>query len=193
MTACKEAIKDIEVEGAVAADMEEVRLCPISMMKPLIVKMDNSLSTLKKCKHLRMSSNAIGKIEGLAGMDALTILSLGRNALKKIEGLNEVADTLEQLWISYNQLGSFAGIEKLVNLQVLYASNNKIDKWPEVERLQALPKLREVNLVNNPIFVKAEADGNWRIEVIKRLEKLKSLDGALIEDEEREQAKAEAA
>merc|ERR1711988_1959379 len=106
-------------------------------------------------------------------------------------GLNEVADTLEQLWISYNQIASFAGIEKLVNLQVLYASNNKIDKFPEVERLQALPKLRELNLKNNPIEQKAEAEGNWRIEVIKRLEKLKSLDGQLIEDEEREQAKAE--
>ena len=50
MTSCKEAIKDIEVEGAVATEMEEVRLCPISNMKPLITKMDNSLSTLKKCK-----------------------------------------------------------------------------------------------------------------------------------------------
>lgn len=192
MTSCKEAIKDIEVDGAVATEMEEVRLCPISNMKPLIAKMDNALSTLKKCKHLRMSSNAIGKIEGLAGMDALQILSVGRNAIKKIEGLNEVADTLEQLWISYNQIASFAGIEKLVNLQVLYASNNKIDKWPEVERLQTLPKLRELNLKNNPIEVKTEGDGaEWRIEVIKRLEKLKSLDGALIEDEEREKAKAE--
>merc|ERR1719316_1215209 len=112
-------------------------------MKPLIVKMDNSLSTLKKCKHLRMSSNAI----------------------KKIEGLNDISDTLEQLWISYNQIASLAGIEKLVNLQVIYMSNNKIDKWPEVERLQALPKLRELNLVNNPIY-NANAD-NWRIEVIK--------------------------
>ena len=60
------------------------------------------------------------------------ILSLGRNAIKKIEGLNEVCDTLEQLWISYNQIGSFSGIEKLVNLTVFYASNNKIDKWAEV-------------------------------------------------------------
>ena len=193
MTSCKEAIKDIEVDGKVAVEMEEVRLCPISNMKPLITKMDPSLSTLKKCKQLRMSSNAIQKIEGLQGMDSLTILSLGRNAIKKIEGLNEVSDTLEQLWISYNQIGSFAGIEKLVNLQVLYCSNNKIDKWPEVERLQALPKLRELNLVNNPLWQKHDAEGNWRIEVIKRLEKLKSLDGALIEDEEREQAKAEAA
>ena len=132
MTSCKEAIKDIEVDGFVAAEADEVRLCPIANMKPLITKMDNSLSTLKKCKQLRMSSNAIAKIEGLAGCDALTILSLGRNNLKKIEGLNEVADTLEQLWISYNQIGSFSGIEKLVNLQVLYASNNKISQWPDV-------------------------------------------------------------
>ena len=155
MTSCKDAIKDIEVDGAVAAEMEDVRLCPISNMKPLITKMDNALSTLKKCKHLRMSSNAIGKIEGVAGCDALQILSLGRNAIKKIEGLNEVADTLEQLWISYNQIGSFSGIEKLVNLQVLYASNNKVNAWSEVERLQSLPKLRELNLVNNPLTQKA--------------------------------------
>ena len=155
MTSCKEAIKDIEVDGAVAAEMEDVRLCPISNMKPLITKMGNELSGLKKCKHLRMSSNAIAKIEGLAGCDSLQILSLGRNALKKIEGLNEVADTLEQLWISYNQIASFAGIEKLVNLQVLYASNNKIGSYADVERLQALPKIREVNLVNNPVAVKA--------------------------------------
>eukprot|EP00966_Prymnesium_polylepis_P094628 2190370-Prymnesium_polylepis.1 len=32
------------------------------------------------------------------------ILSLGRNAIKKIEGLNEVCDTLEQLWVSYNAI-----------------------------------------------------------------------------------------
>jgi len=170
MTSCKEAIKDIEVDGKVAADMEEVRLCPIAMMKPLITKMDNSLSGLKKCKQLRMSSNSI----------------------QKIEGLNEVCDTLEQLWISYNAIGSFSGIEKLVNLTVLYASNNKIDKWPEIERLAALPKLRELNLVNNPIYNKTEADGsNWRVEIIKRLDKLKTLDGQLIEDDEREQARAE--
>jgi len=191
MTSCKEAIKDIEVDGKVAAEMEEVRLCPIAMMKPLITKMDASLSALKKCKQLRLSSNSIQKIEGLAGMDSLQILSLGRNAIKKIEGLNEIADTLEQLWISYNMIASFAGIEKLMNLTVLYASNNKIDKWPEIERLQGLPKLREINLVNNPIYVKLEGEGNWRIEIIKRLDKLKSLDGSLIEDEEREQAKAE--
>jgi len=204
MTACKEAIKDWEAFvattkdnkephadlGKEAAEMEEVRLCPIANMKPLIAKMDNSLSGLKKCKQLRMSSNSIGKIEGLAGCDNLTILSLGRNMLKKIEGLNEVSDTLEQLWISYNQLASLAGVEKLVNLQVLYASNNKLAGWNEFERLQGLPKLKDLNLTNNPLHQKHDAEGDWRVQVIQRLEKLKTLDGSLIDDEEREAAKA---
>ena len=34
------------------------------------------------------------------------------------------------------------GLEKLVNLRVLYASNNKLKDWPEVERLSTLPKSR---------------------------------------------------
>ena len=85
MTSCKEAIKDIEVDGKVATEMEEVRLCPISNMKPLITKMDNALSTLKKCKHLRASTNAIEKIQCLNGMDSLQILSLGRNQIRKLE------------------------------------------------------------------------------------------------------------
>lgn len=37
-------------------------------------------------------------------MDNLKILALGRNQIKKIENLDSVADTLEELWISYNIL-----------------------------------------------------------------------------------------
>lgn len=39
-------------------------------------------------------------------MESLRILSLGRNLIKKIENLDAVADTLEELWISYNQITS---------------------------------------------------------------------------------------
>lgn len=39
-------------------------------------------------------------------MENLRILSLGRNLIKKIENLDAVADTLEELWISYNQIAS---------------------------------------------------------------------------------------
>lgn len=62
------------------------------------------------CRHLALSTNSIEKISSLSGMDNLHILSLGRNLLKKIENVEVVADTLEELWLSYNQ------IEKLVSM-----------------------------------------------------------------------------
>merc|ERR1712216_970043 len=170
-------------------DAEDVRLCPIAMQAHVIQKMDNSLSNLKKCKHLRLSTNSIDKIAGISGMDSLEILSLGRNQIKKIEGLEPVADTLSQLWLSYNNITSLAGIEKLVNLEVLYLSNNKVATWPEIERLSQLPKLRDLLFHGNPLHRKHEEEGNWRIEVLKRLPNLKNLDGQLIDDEERDAAR----
>ena len=56
----------------------------------------------------------------MSGMDMLEILSLGRNNIKKIEGLDGVADTLKELWISYNNIEKLAGIEKLKALEVLF-------------------------------------------------------------------------
>jgi dynein light chain 1 len=57
---------------------------------------------------------------------------LGRNNIKKIEGLDAVADTLEELWISYNQIEKLNGVECCKKLKVLYASNNKIKAWDGV-------------------------------------------------------------
>jgi dynein light chain 1 len=59
-------------------------------------------------------------------MDNLTILSLGRNLIKKIENLDGVADTLEELWISYNLIDKLTNIEKLTKLRLLYMCNNKV-------------------------------------------------------------------
>jgi len=159
------------------------------MQMDVIKKMDASLQSLKKCKHLRLSTNSIDKISNLHGLDSLEILSMGRNQIKKLEGLEPVQDTLKQLWMSYNNLASLSGIEKLANLEVLFLSNNKIASWGEVERLANLPKLRDLLLSGNPIHAKAQEEGNWRIEVLKRLPNLKILDGALIDDDEREQAR----
>ena len=173
-TSCKDAIKMWETaEGKVAAESEDVRLCPISLQAPVIQKMDAALSGLKKCKHLRLSTNSIDKITGLNGMECLTILSLGRNQLRKVDGLDANADTLEQLWVSYNQIGTLAGIEKLHNLTTLFMSNNKIADWKEVERLASLPKLRELLMVGNPLWHTHQAEGNWRVELLKRLPNIK--------------------
>lgn len=60
-------------------------------------------------RHLALSTNNIEKIAGLSGMESLRILSIGRNVIKKIENLDAVAETLEELWISYNNLTSLVG------------------------------------------------------------------------------------
>lgn len=59
----------------------------------------------------------------------LKILSLGKNNIKKIEGLEAVSDTLEELWLSYNNIEKLNGVECCKKLKVLYASNNKIKAW----------------------------------------------------------------
>lgn len=71
----------------------------------------------------------------LTGMRRLRILSLGRNMIKKIEKLDDVADTLEELWLSYNQIVSLDGLQGLPHLNTLYLSNNAIRDWNELEKL----------------------------------------------------------
>ena len=88
--------------------------------------MDSNLGTLKACEQLSLSTNCIEKINGLQGLDNLKVLSLGRNNLKKIENLEPVSGTLEQLWLSYNMIKDLVNVDKLAKLRVLYISNNKV-------------------------------------------------------------------
>jgi Leucine-rich repeat (LRR) protein len=43
-------------------------------------------------------------ISNLQAFKNLKTLSLGRNNLKTLQGIEAAAETLEQLWISYNQV-----------------------------------------------------------------------------------------
>ncbi|KAF3844437.1 hypothetical protein F7725_007600, partial [Dissostichus mawsoni] len=61
-----------------------------------------------------MSTNCIEKITNLNGLKHLKILSLGRNNIKALTGLN---------------------------LKVLYMSNNLVKEWGEFVRLADLPCL----------------------------------------------------
>ncbi|GIL45615.1 hypothetical protein Vafri_2814 [Volvox africanus] len=169
----KDAIKVFEErKGIAATEAEKVEL---HGMIPPIEKMDATLSTLKACKHLALSTNNIEKISSLSGMENLRILSLGRNLIKKIENLDAVADTLEELWISYNQIASL------------------ISSWSEIDKLAVLDKLEDLLLVGNPLYndyKENNATSEYRIEVVKRLPNLKKLDGMPVDVDEREQANA---
>ncbi len=97
-TSCREAIKNWEARtGQVAAEAKEVSLiCQI----PFIDKMDDSLNQLENAEKLSLSTNQIERIINLPKLKNLKILSLGRNNIKRIVGLDEIGQTLEQLWLS---------------------------------------------------------------------------------------------
>jgi dynein light chain 1 len=43
--------------------------------------------------------------------------------------LEAVANSLQELWLSYNQIEKLNGVEVCKKLKVLYISNNKIKDW----------------------------------------------------------------
>jgi Leucine-rich repeat (LRR) protein len=69
---------------------------------------------------------------------SLRILSLGRNNIKKIEKLDDVSGSLEELWLSYNLIEKLDGLAACKKLRVLYISNNKIANFAELNKLVCL-------------------------------------------------------
>ena len=122
-------------------------------------------------------------------MDSLKILSLSRNLVKKIEKLEDVSRTLEELWLSYNQISSLDGLSSCSSLTTLYLANNRISDWGEVEKLAALPALVDLLLVGNPIIEREPDMATARAMVVKRVPQIIKLDNIVIKPEERERAK----
>jgi hypothetical protein len=82
-------------------------------------------------------------VDGANGaLEKLRILSLARNNLKKISGLEELADSLEELWLSYNQIEKLGGLAALKKLRVLYIGNNRIKGADELTKLVTWPGVR---------------------------------------------------
>ncbi|KAM6899409.1 dynein axonemal light chain 1 [Xenentodon cancila] len=177
-TTVKEALnKWEEKSGETATEAKEIKLYG---QIPPIEKMDASLATLGNCEKLSLSTNCIEKITNLNGLKNLRILSLSRNNIKTLAGLEAVGDTLEELWISYNLIEKLKGINVMKKVKVLYMSNNLVKDWAEFVRLADLPCLIDLVFVGNPLQEKHSVEGNWLDEASKRLPHLKKLDGMLV-------------
>ncbi|KTG40467.1 hypothetical protein cypCar_00002873 [Cyprinus carpio] len=188
-TTIKEAlVKWEEKTGEKASEATAVKLYG---QIPPIEKMDASLSNLVNCERLSLSTNCIEKIANLNGLKNLKILSLGRNSIKNLNGLEAVGDTLEELWISYNLIEKLKGIHVMKKLKVLYMSNNLVKEWGEFQKLADLPALVDLVFVGNPLEEKYSADGNWIEEATKRLPKLKKLDGNPVIKQEEDEGEGE--
>lgn len=96
--------------------------------------------------------------------------------------------TLEELWLSYNQISSLDGLASLSALQVLYLSNNRVADWSELDKLASLPMLRELLLLGNPIQDTQPDRALYRAHVIKRVPQIQKLDNEMIAPSERDAA-----
>eukprot|EP00928_Gymnodinium_smaydae_P061885 TRINITY_DN45858_c0_g1_i1.p2 TRINITY_DN45858_c0_g1~~TRINITY_DN45858_c0_g1_i1.p2 ORF type:complete len:192 (+),score=49.55 TRINITY_DN45858_c0_g1_i1:106-681(+) len=159
-----------------AEDAEVVKL--LCMMPP-IEKMDSTLNNLVNCKRLSLSTNKIDKMIPLPALKNLEILSLGRNCIKKIAGLEEVGATLQQLWLSYNLISTLDGLAPCSKLHTLFISNNQIKDWGELSKLNQNPAISSVLFTNNPIY-----DGlskrQARAKVAEQVPKVASVDGEML-------------
>ncbi|KAF4748153.1 Dynein light chain 1, axonemal, partial [Perkinsus olseni] len=161
------------------ANPEEAEVIKLMCLIPPIEKLDTVLNSLVNVKHLSLSTNCIDKMIPLPGLKNLQILSLGRNQIKKITSLEEVGASLQQLWISYNQISSLDGLTPCVKLHTLYISNNAIASWDEISKLSALPELTNICLVGNPIY-EGFTRKSVRPMVTKHFPGVKTLDGEMV-------------
>ena len=169
-----------------ADEATEINLC---LQSPPIAKLDTKvMGSLKKCQKLSLSTNMIDRMVNLTGMSELKVLSLGRNNIKKIEKLEEVAGTLQQLWISYNQIASLDGLACCTNLTTLYCSNNAIKSFSELEKLKSNTELKDVLFLGNPMYSEVSSKEEARIEILRYLPDLKKIDGELVTPSEKDAA-----
>jgi len=108
-TTIKAALKKWEeASGKKSAEAKEIKLIGVY---PPIEKLEGPL---------------IVNIQNLQVLKNLKVLSLGRNLIKSLQGVEGAAETLEQLWISYNQIDKLKPIRNLSKLHTLYMAHNMV-------------------------------------------------------------------
>ncbi|NXI35179.1 LRC23 protein, partial [Galbula dea] len=118
--------------------------------------------SLPKLRNLYLAQNAIQNLEGLEGLGQLATLHLRDNKLKTLDGF----------------------CSSMKCLQYLNLRNNGIGNLQEVAKLQVLPMLQALVLLDNP----CADEPNYRMEVLLLLPQLQRLDKDLFEQDEREEA-----
>ena len=152
--------------------------------------MDDSLNQFENCTKLSLSTNAIERIVALPKLKNLRILSLARNNIKRINNLDDVGLTLEQLWLSYNQIEKLDGLGQCMKLHTLFLSNNRVKSWDEVGRLMQLPEIKTVLFLRNPIYDDSKPPEAWIPYVVKRIPQIETVDSKVVSQADRQIAES---
>ena len=173
----KEAIKRWEQKtGQSPADVTELVLT--CQLPTPIDRLDDSLNMFENIEKLSLSTNAIERMVALPKLKNLKILSLGRNNIRRFQGLEDIGQTLQELWISYNQIEKL-DLQPCVQLHTLLMSNNRIKTWDEFAKLQTLQNIKTVLFIGNPVYAGLEKDEAIP-KVVKKIPQIETVDSKLI-------------
>ncbi|WIA20809.1 hypothetical protein OEZ85_005165 [Tetradesmus obliquus] len=120
-----------------------------------------ALGGLSKLTVLELGSNRIRTIEGLGSQACLLELWLGRNRISKIENLGHMT-ALRRISLQSNRLESMCGIAACSSLVELYLSHNGI--WSLDQQLTQLKALRVLDVSNNRISKVEHLQGLSQLE-----------------------------
>ena len=175
-------------------------------IESLVSEEERGLRVLQSLDTLDLSYNNIQSLAGLseAKTPALRVLILTHNKIVRLE-IPESLKSLRELEASSNSIRQidptsfppglslqYVGLEKnrikslsnftnLTKLQSLKLTTNRLQYGEEVEKIKELPYLKDLVLANNPLCKKQP----YRLNVIRRLQNLRFLDGQEITSEER--------
>ena len=183
----REAIRKWEAKHGISPQ-EATEVALYCQLPNPIEKLDNEINQFENCEKLSLSTNAIIQIVPMQRLKNLKILSLARNNIKRIQNLEDVAATLEQLWLSYNQIERLDNLAPLQKLHTFYISNNKVRNWEEVAKCSHLADLQTVLFLGNPIYT-GERHENWPM-VVRKIPNIQTIDGFMVTAQVRAEAEA---
>ncbi|KAL7988459.1 hypothetical protein Chor_007378 [Crotalus horridus] len=139
---------------------------------------------------LNLRGNAIEVLSGLNPniLSNLHTVELRGNSLKSTAGI--YLPKLKNLYLGQNAISHLEDLENLEQLTTLHLRDNLIEvgnavaQVQELEKLQVLPMLRALVLLENPCSDEAE----YRLEALVLLPHLERLDKDFFEEEERNEA-----
>eukprot|EP01036_Dinobryon_divergens_P024629 gene24629-33098_t len=149
----------------------------------------SGLENQRLIKSLYLHENCIEKIEGLNTLTLLDTLNLSKNYIKKIENLSHMT-SLSSLNLGHNLLStceSVVHILEVPSIQTIDIQHNKIEDANVLDIFAAMPDLRVLYLMGNPVVKNIR---NYRRTVVSRCKSLKYLDDRPVFDEERRRTNA---
>ena len=137
------------------------------------------LNDCASLKELTLNNNNIPQISGLDQLH-LHVLHLNNNKINKITGLEELGK-LQSLHLANNNIRSLRGLQGKMVLSELKLEGNDIIDLLEIRQLQALPLLRKLTLMLNPLTSLPD----YRAHLLFYLKHLSHLDEMKILPEEK--------